>query len=135
MYINVHTFSFVYVVTGDANFTMERTNLVVAGFSQPSVSRTLIEFPGNTEKGLSQRFLCIFPKPPYAHFCTLEPINESFTEQVGKFLKSLNTTNMLRASVNSTLEYPSTYNRHDHTCAMKYCEFRNINALLLFLVN
>ena len=65
---------------------MERTNLVVAGISQPSISRTLTEFPGNTEKGLSQRFLWIFPKPSYAHFCTLEPIDESFTERVGKLL-------------------------------------------------
>lgn len=37
---------------------MEITNLVVAGFSQPSVSRALIEYPGNTEKGFSQRFSC-----------------------------------------------------------------------------
>ena len=77
------SFLFGYRVTGDANFTMERTNLVVAIFSQPSVSKTLIEFLGNTEKGLLQRFLWIFPKPSYAHFCTLEPINESFTEQAG----------------------------------------------------
>ena len=62
---------------------MEITNLVVAGFSQPSVSRALIEYPGNTEKGFSQRFLWIFPKPSYSHFDTLEPIDECFTEQIG----------------------------------------------------
>ena len=56
---------------------MEKNNLVVAGFSQPSVSRALTEFPGNTEEGLSQRFLWIFPKPSYAHFATLEPNRES----------------------------------------------------------
>ena len=62
---------------------MEKTNLVVAGFSQLSVSRALIEFPGNTEKGLSQRFLRIFPKPSYAHFASLEPIDGLFTEKLG----------------------------------------------------
>ena len=79
-----------FLVTGDANFTMEKTNLVVAGFSQPSVSRALIEFPGNTEKGLSQRFLWIFPKPSYSHFATLESINELFTESVGEFTTHFN---------------------------------------------
>ena len=71
------------LVNGDANFTMESTNLVVAGFSQPGVSRTLIDFAGNTEKGFSQRFLWIFPKPTYAYFSSLEPIDEVFTEKVG----------------------------------------------------
>ncbi len=42
---------------------MDETNFVVGGFSQPSVSRALIEYQGNTEKGFSQRFLWFFPKP------------------------------------------------------------------------
>ena len=61
---------------------MEKNNLVVASFIQPSVSRALIEFPGNKEKGLLHRFLWIFS---YAHFATLEPVNEVFTECVGRF--------------------------------------------------
>ena len=73
-----------HLVNGEANFRMEGTHLVVAGFSQPSVSRALIEYPGNTEKGLSQRFLWVFPKPSYAHFDSLETIDEQFTEQIGK---------------------------------------------------
>ncbi len=40
------------IVTGEANFTMATTSLVVGGFNQPSVARNLIELPGNTEKGL-----------------------------------------------------------------------------------
>ena len=64
---------------------MEETNLVVGGFSQPSVARGLIEFPGNTEKGFSQRFLWIFSRPSYAHFETLQPVNREFTQQISKF--------------------------------------------------
>lgn len=73
----------VILVSGDSNFSMEETNLVVGGFSQPSVARALIEFPGNTEKGFSQRFLWIFPEPSYAHFESLESVNKSFTGQLG----------------------------------------------------
>ena len=82
----MHNHTFDFLVHGDANFTMETTNLVVAGFSQPGVSRTLIDFAGNTEKGFSQRFLWIFPKPTYAYFSTLEPIDEVFTEKIGMYL-------------------------------------------------
>lgn len=58
-------------------------NLVVGGFSQPSVARALIEFPGNTEKGFSQRFLWMFPKPSYAHFKSLEAVDKEFTGKIG----------------------------------------------------
>ena len=70
-------------VTGDANFAMQSTSLTVGGFNQPSVARSLIELPGNAEKGLSQRFLWIFPKPVYGQFETLEPINKNFTDKLG----------------------------------------------------
>jgi hypothetical protein len=70
-------------VTGDANFSMEETYLIVGGFSQPSVARGLIEYPGNTEKGLSQRFLWLFPKPSYANFESLESVNRDFSESLG----------------------------------------------------
>ena len=42
---------------------MQSTSVTVGGFNQPSVARSLIELPGNAEKGLSQRFLWFFPKP------------------------------------------------------------------------
>ena len=70
-------------MSGDSNFSMEQTNLVVGGFSQPSVARALIEFPGNTEKGFAQRFLWNFPKPSYAHFQSLESVDHKFTDQLG----------------------------------------------------
>ena len=72
-----------YLVTGDANFIMERTALTVGGFTQPSVARTLIEQQGSAEKGFCQRFLWIFPKPVFSTFKTLEPISNDFTEDIG----------------------------------------------------
>ena len=71
-------------VTGEANFVMECTGLTVGGFTQPAVARTLIEQPNSAEKGLCQRFLWIFPKPVFARFATLEPVDQKFTDAVGK---------------------------------------------------
>ncbi len=63
---------------------MERTCLTVGGFTQPAVARSIIDLPGNAEKGLSQRFLWLFPKPVYAAFNTLEPANQLFSDELGK---------------------------------------------------
>ena len=71
-------------MSGDANFSIKRTSLTVGGFNQPYVARSLIELPGNAEKGLSQRFLWMFPKPVYAHFDTLEPPDDTFLEKIGR---------------------------------------------------
>ena len=62
---------------------MLRTSLTVGGFNQPSVARNLIELPGNAEKGLSQRFLWLFPRPVYSQFDSLEPIDKEFTDKIG----------------------------------------------------
>ena len=62
---------------------MERTSLTVGGFNQPAVARYLLEMSGNAEKGLSQRFLWLFPKPVYGEFKTLEPSNQEFTDKIG----------------------------------------------------
>ena len=72
-------------VTGEANFSMDRTSLTVGGFNQPAVARSLIELPGNAEKGLSQRFLWLFPRPVYGKFETLEPVRKDFTDKIGKY--------------------------------------------------
>ena len=66
---------------------MERTSLVVGGFTQPIVARSMIEQPGSTEKGLAQRFLWLFPQPVFEDFSELEPINEIFTDKIGTYLK------------------------------------------------
>ena len=83
------------IVTGDANFSMKYTSLTVGGFNQPSVARSLIELPWNAEKGLSQRFLWFFPRPVYAHFATLEPVNKTFTEKIGMLLLPWGSTNFM----------------------------------------
>jgi hypothetical protein len=68
---------------------MPNTSLTLGGFNQPAVARSLIELPGNSEKGLSQRFLWIFPKPIYGQFATLEPVDVSFCDIIVKKLSSL----------------------------------------------
>ena len=64
---------------------MKTTSLTVGGFNQPSVARSLIELPGNAEKGLSQRFLWLFPRPVYGNFDSLETIDSVFTGKIGMF--------------------------------------------------
>ena len=65
---------------------MDRTCLVVGGFNQPAFARSLIETMGNAEKGLSQRFLWLFPKPVYGKFSSLKPIDECVTESIGEYI-------------------------------------------------
>ena len=67
---------------------MGATSLTVGGFNQPAVTRALIELPGNAEKGLSQRFLWLFPKPTYAGFDSLEPADKIFTDKIGNMLQA-----------------------------------------------
>lgn len=76
-------FNVLCIVTGEANFAMDSTNLTLGGFTQPAVARTLIELPANAEKGLSQRFIWTFPKPAYADFETLEPVDNLFSTALG----------------------------------------------------
>ena len=68
-------------VSGDANFSMLSTNLTVGGFTQPGVARSLIDIPANTEKGLSQRFLWLFPAPLYKHIEALGEADRDFLEK------------------------------------------------------
>ena len=81
---HMHFCSYCYIVSGEANFVMDHTSLNVGGFTQPSVARSLIELPSNIEKGLSTRFVWIFPKPCYAKFASLEPVNQQFTTTLGR---------------------------------------------------
>ena len=82
-YAYTYTMSSNLIVTGEANFVMEQTSLTVGGFTQSAVARALIELPSNIEKGLSTRFLWIFPKPCYAKFESLEPVDEEFKSALG----------------------------------------------------
>ena len=59
------------IVTGQANVSVERTSLVVGGFTQPTVARGIIEGQAGAQRGFSQRFLWIFPKPVFGHLETI----------------------------------------------------------------
>ena len=71
-------------MTGDTNFAMPYTRLTVGGFTQPGVARSLIELPSNAEKGLSHRFLWLFPCPLFGKFSSLTQVDKSFQQKVGK---------------------------------------------------
>lgn len=77
-------FPFLILVSGEANFSMDRTGLTVGGFVQPGVAKGLIESAPNIEKGLCQRFLWIVPKPNPTNFEELGSIDEDFTKNIGK---------------------------------------------------
>ena len=71
-------------MTGDTNFAMPFTRLTVGGFTQPGVARSLIELPSNAEKGLSHRFLWLFPSPLFGKFSSLKEVDKSFQRDIGK---------------------------------------------------
>ena len=71
-------------MSGDANFNMSSTSLTVGGLTQPGVARSLIEIPSNSEKGLSHRFLWLFPNPLYRKFSTLGEVDGDFILKLGK---------------------------------------------------
>ena len=73
------------LVSGEANFIMKSTNLTVGGFTQPSVAKSLIETPTNTEKGFTHRFIWLFPNPLFKKFDTLGEVNQDFIEKLSTF--------------------------------------------------
>ena len=77
---------------------MQRTALTVGGFTQPSVGRALIELPASIEKGLTQRFLWIFPKPSFSPFNSLELIEENFSQYLGKCVEIVKVGNYLQTN-------------------------------------
>ena len=73
------------IVTGDANFQMDKTALTVGGFTQPTVAKSLWDQQASIEKGLPQRFLWLIPQPSFSSFESLEPIDETFYDSVGNY--------------------------------------------------
>ena len=73
----------IVIVTGHANFQMERTTLIVGGFTKPSVARTIIEQVAGAERGFSQRFLWLFPKPMFAKLHSPKPVLPDYSETIG----------------------------------------------------
>lgn len=63
---------------------MKNTRLTIGGFTQPGVARNLIEMPANAAKGLSHRFIWLFPRPVYGNFDSLEEVQEDFNTRIGK---------------------------------------------------
>ena len=72
-----------HVVSGEANFTMDRTGFTVGGFTQPAVARGLIENSSNVEKGLCQRFMWLVPRATPIPFDDLQRIDINFSASIG----------------------------------------------------
>ena len=66
---------------------MERTALTVGGFTQPGVAKNIIEQHAGAERGFSQWFLWIFPKPTFAKFASLKQVPEEVTASIGLLKK------------------------------------------------
>ena len=71
-------------VTGETNFAMPYTRLTVGGFTQLGLARSLIELPSNAEKGLSHRFLWVFPSPLFGKFYKIKTSNALWVSQWSK---------------------------------------------------
>ncbi|XP_074641217.1 uncharacterized protein LOC141898966 [Tubulanus polymorphus] len=69
-----------------ANFTMETTGLSIFGMTQPSTAYSLITEKQNIDKGLTSRFLWLFPKPKFNTFedlkCTDDDTGDVFIERL-----------------------------------------------------
>ena len=63
---------------------MTSTRLTIGGFTQAGVARNLIDMPSNSEKGLTHRFLWLFPKPLFGKFSCLHELDPTFTEELCK---------------------------------------------------
>lgn len=73
-----------FSVSGEANFTIERTGMTLGGFIQPGIARTLIEQPASVEKGLCQRFLWVVPEPCFDAFDQLQHVSKDFISTMGE---------------------------------------------------
>ena len=92
---------------------MSSTRLTIGGFTQPGVARNLIEMPSNSEKGLSHRFIWIFPKPLYGKFASLENVNKKFSLHIGKLLHACKTI----------------AHRHNHTHKLVHVHLMSVDNL------
>ena len=73
---------------------MSSTRLTIGGFTLPGVARNLIEMPSNSEKGLSHRFVWMFPKPLYGKFAMLENVDKNFSSKIGNACIKFNLHNI-----------------------------------------
>lgn len=68
---------------------MDFTSLTVGGFTQPTTATNIMIVPGNAEKGLSQRFLWICPKPVFLEYYSLGRVDQVFYDKVGELIDSM----------------------------------------------
>lgn len=64
---------------------MERTALMVGGFTQPSLAKRLIQFPASIEEVLHRGFLWLFPKSSFSMLESLETVDERFCCYLGEY--------------------------------------------------
>ena len=83
-YGDVYQNFFSLIVSGEANFDMDTTGLMVGGFIQPSIARNILDNPANFEKGLCQRFLWFFPQSTPIPFDELDKVDQEFSSSVAK---------------------------------------------------
>ena len=115
--------SSVNTVTGDANFSMEKTALTVGGFTQPSVARNLWDQQASIEKGLPQRFLWLIPQPYFSTFDSLEPIDEAFYDSLGVFISVFVTQPLC----NSYITSPRDVSGLSHSACYALFGYRDLN--------
>jgi hypothetical protein len=81
-----------FLVTGNANFHMQRTSFTMMGFTQPHTAMPVIEDKANNAKGFTSRLLWYFPEPMFSKLrdtiLTKEEQQSSqhFKEELGKCL-------------------------------------------------
>ena len=61
-----------------------KTALTVGGFTQPQSAKAMIELPASAEKGLTQRFLWIFPEPSFSKLEDLHYVDDDFNIFLGR---------------------------------------------------
>jgi len=71
---------------------MEYTGLTIGGFTQVNVAKGLIESVPNVEKGLSQRFHWLIPKPNPIKFADLKMVDKEFSDSIGEACKYFTTS-------------------------------------------
>lgn len=73
-------------VSGDSDFKMSHTGLTIGGFTQPSMAKTLICNPSNSDKDICQRFLWLMLKPAAVGFDELQQVDKGVFTSNGGYL-------------------------------------------------
>ena len=107
---------YISVVSGDSNFSMGHTGLTVGGFTQPTVARNIVCNPGNSDKGLCQRFLWLLPKPKSVAFEELQKVDQGFCTSIGNDTDIHNVLSMECFVHYTFLQKPTRYYYLSYLC-------------------